>query len=355
MEEKIPLKYIAAVLCALAFSGVLLGVGYIMGGFFLSYEGSTPTTEPTTEATTEATTAETTEETTEATTEETTEATTEETTEETVPEVKLPAMTLKGKQGFLYIPETGQLIMVKGKAGTRIYPASLTKLFTAYVALGVMKTDDKVTVGNELSLVEKGSSVAGLTRGDVLTVQTLIEAMLLPSGNDAATVLAVAAGRKLAGNSELSPKSAVARFVKEMNIQAKNWGLSGTHFANPDGYHKEDHYTTCRDMVKIGELALSNSVIRRAMATPEKVVSLQNPYVSSWINTNLLLQEASEFYNPHAIGMKTGYTSFAGNCLMAAFEANGQEIILGIFGCKEADDRFVDANKIYNAYIKTQE
>lgn len=341
MEENKTRRLLGGVLCILVFAAIVFGCGYVISAFLRPYDvPAEPTAGATTEATTEATTA-------------TTEATQPETmaTDPTVPAVQMPQLSLKAKQAFLYIPRTGQLIMLKGSADERIYPASLTKLFTALVALQIMKIDDTVEVGNEISLVPDGSSVAGLTRGDRVTVQMLIEGMLLPSGNDAAIVLATAAGRALAENENLGYKAAIERFVKEMNQEATRLGLTGTHFANPDGYHQSNHYTTCRDMQKITELAMQNGLILRTAGIWEKPVDIKDPYVEVWQNTNLLLQPDAPYSNTYAIGLKTGFTRSAGYCLVSAFEVEGEVFTVGIFGCKEATDRFEDANTVFEAYI----
>ena len=105
-------------------------------------------------------------------------------------------------------------------------------------------------------------------------------------------------------------------------------------------------------MQKIGQMALTNKTIRQAMATTKVMVDLQYDYPGGWKNTNLLIQPNSEYYNAAAIGMKTGYTRAAGYCLMSAFKVEEKTLMVGVFGCPEMMDRFVDAQKIYDAYIK---
>lgn len=326
MEDKKILRLLAVFLCTLVFTGLLLGTGCMFNGLLDPQE---PTQEPTSE---------------------TTEPTQEPTEEATEPPLTMPQVAQTAKHSFIYIVETGEFLMLKGNEDDRIYPASLTKLFSTYVALLYMDAEETVKVGNEVLQVSDGSSTAHLTPGDKLTVRQLVEAMLLPSGNDAAMTLATAVGRRLAGNSQLSYKKAITRFVEEMNTVAQTVGLTGSHFENPDGYHSTNHYTTCRDMQKIGLLALSQPVIRQIMGMQKVVIDLQYDYPGGWQNTNLLIQPTSEYYNPDAIGMKTGYTRAAGACLMSAFAAEGKTVLIGIFGCPEKTDRFVDAQNIYNIY-----
>ena len=264
----------------------------------------------------------------------------------------MPSLSLTAKHSFIYIVETDQFLMLKGKENDRIYPASLTKLFSTYVALLHMDPETQIKVGSEVYSISEGSSNAGLTPGDVLTVRQLVEAMMLPSGNDAAMTLATATGRVLAGDQKLSYTKAIARFVEEMNATAQTLGLTGSHFMNPDGYHNSQHYTTCADMQKIATLALNQPVLRQVMATQKVVLDLQYDYPGGWQNTNLLLKPSSKYYNPAAIGMKTGYTKSAGNCLMAAFAVEGKTVVVGIFGCPDQTDRFEDVQKIYGAYIE---
>lgn len=322
-------------ICIFAVVCLLLGIGSMMNALLLPLnkieEPTSGVTEPTQPPT---------------------EPPTDPPTEPPIPELTMPELSLTAKHSFIYIVETDQFLMLTGNEDDKIYPASITKLFSTYVALLYLDENTLVTVGNEVLQVPIDSSKAGLTPKDVLTVRQLVQAMLLPSGNDAAMTLAAAAGRKLAGDSKLSYTKAIARFVEEMNTVAQTLGLTGSHFMNPDGYHHRNHYTTCRDMQKIGTLVLAQPVIREVMGTQKVVVDLQYDYPGGWQNTNYLIQPKSDLYNPAAIGMKTGYTNAAGNCLMSAFVSEGKTLIVGIFGCGDKTYRFKEALKIYDAYIQ---
>ena len=203
--------------------------------------------------------------------------------------------------------------------------------------------------GDELSLVKPGSSIAYISRGHSLTVEMLIEAMLLPSGNDAAFVLAAAAGREIAGDPNLSGTAAVEVFNQEMNREALRLGLMGTHFSNPDGYHAEDHYSCPRDVALIAALALKDPVISRYIGLQQDSVVFASGQHITWYNTNRLLNPDSPYYSPEAIGMKTGSTREAGNCLLAAFQRDGRKIVIGIFGSENKTDRYTDAMALLDA------
>lgn len=251
---------------------------------------------------------------------------------------------------FVYNYTEDTLLYSRTLPGGKVYPASVTKLFSAYVALGILDPEEIITVGTEPELVESGSSIAFLGEGQQLTVTMLVEGMLLPSGNDAAMVLSAAAGRRIAGDDTLSDRDAVDAFVTEMNRQAKELDFEKSHFANPDGYHAGCHYTSVPDLVRISRLALENPTISTVMGMYEVDELFVSGQSIKWTNTNLLLQPEESFYHPDAIGMKTGYTSQAGNCLVSAFRCGDNVIVVGILGARNGQSRFVDAVRLLDAW-----
>lgn len=273
----------------------------------------------------------------------------EETPQEQAPDwMTLPAdRELTAQQYFVYDCETAEFVTISGDAGERVYPASITKLFTAYVAGQYLSADKTVEVGDALDLVGWGSSVAELQKGDKITVEKLIAAMMLPSGNDAANVLAAEAGRAL----EDDPETAgVQEFVAEMNRQAQLLGMDDTHFANPDGIHQDDHYSTLGDLAVLGTLALEDPVLMQYAGTAHETVQMESG-AKQWKNTNALINPESPYYCPYAIGLKTGQTPSAGSCLLSAFEYEERTLVIGVFGCPEEDDRFPDTLQLFNETI----
>ena len=215
--------------------------------------------------------------------------------QETVPAWKtFPAdRALTAQQYFVYDCETGEFVVNSCGDGERIYPASITKLFTAYVACQFLPADRLITAGDALDLVFPGSSVAELEKGDQLTVGQLVEAMMLPSGNDAAYVLAVEAGREIGGSS-LPAQEAAGAFVTEMNRQAKALGMKDTHFANPDGIHQDSHYSSAHDLALMGALVLEDPLLMQYVGTANDTVSLTSG-TKQWKNTNALIHPDSEY------------------------------------------------------------
>lgn len=249
---------------------------------------------------------------------------------------------------------SGEMLYCSTPEEDTLYPASITKLFSAYVALQYLGPDQVVTAGWELGLLKPGSSSAGIALGSRLTVESLVAAMLLPSGNDAAYVLAAAAGKAAAGDDSLAARDAVSFFLDTMNQAAQDAELVHSHFADPDGYHREDHYSCPADIGKIAQLALSNPLIARYAALEEDTVRFESGERYTWRNTNRLLNRSSDLYCPDAIGLKTGYTSSAGYCVLAAFRREGREILVGIFGGQDAVTRYSDAVSLFEAALSAE-
>lgn len=252
---------------------------------------------------------------------------------------------------FVYDTRTGQYLQQKGELNEKLYPASITKLLSVYVMLQYLEPEETITVGDALTLVQPDSSVAWLQEGDVLTVSQLVAAMMLPSGNDAAQTAAVATGRVIAENPNLTPTEASQVFVKEMNKYAQLLGMSGTHFANADGFHDDNHYTTMEDLRILAEKILAEPTIVSYTSRTEETVTLLEGE-RTWKNTNFLLHPQLETYIPATIGLKTGYTGMAGSCLMSAFFMEDRLLIIGVFGAPaHTDDRYLDTVELFNTTL----
>ena len=280
--------------------------------------------------------------------------TTQPATPPTTPPTTPAESPLSAEKAFVYNCESRTYAFTKGDLNEKLYPASITKLFTAYVALQYLDPAQSITAGDILDTVPAYSSRIWLVKGNTLTAEQLVSGMLLCSGGDAARVLAAEAGRKIAGNTALPDAEAMAVFVDEMNRQATSLGMSNTHFVNPDGYHHDDHYSCMADLTLIGTLSLDIPLIRQICST----VSIPNPLdgTSLWQNTTSLLDpQNTTFYRGSAVGLKTGYTSKAGRCLLSAFLVNGEYVLVGVFGCPDPNStlipHFQDACYLYDNYL----
>ena len=283
---------------------------------------------------------------------------TEPTVPETVRQIRLEETVspdcMDAEHVFVYDTAQGEMVLCTTSETEQLYPASITKLFSAWVALQMLPEDLVVTAGWELGFLQPGSSQAFIALDSRLTVETIIEGMLLPNGNDAALVLAAATGRWILGKPNATASEAVAAFVSEMNRAAEILEFQNSHFENPDGYHSPGHYSCPADLAKIAALALDEPVLRRCMALQRDTVTFASGETHHWENTNRLLNPESSCYQPEAVGMKTGYTGQAGYCLMAAF---GEEnpLVVGIFGSKDPVSRYEDAAEIYAAWLALPE
>lgn len=241
----------------------------------------------------------------------------------------------------------------KGDLTAVIFPASITKLWTAYVALNSVDPQIIITAEDELDFVEEDSSVAYINKGDQLTAEMLVEGMLLPSGNDAAYVLARAVGEQLVGEEDLSYEQYINAFVDEMNRLAKLAGMYNTNFVNPDGYHDDNHITTMYDVIVMARTILNSDIILKYTSLSDDTVSFLNGKTVVWKNTNLLIDPDSYFYNEAVIGLKTGYTSRAGYCLLSVLKTEKDIKIIGVFQAKTTYARFEDTKFIINCANST--
>ena len=254
-----------------------------------------------------------------------------------------------GSQDFLYNSAAIE---------TKVYPASITKLFTSYVALQYLSLEDTVTVGNEVYYISDDASIAGFRKGDVLTVENLIYGALLPSGCDASYILAAAAGRVILEDPNAGAKDAVNAFISVCNQQVQALGLVNTNIVNPDGYHHRNHYFSLQALAIVGTLVLEDAYLSRVCATASVTITYKNAAGNNCSvtlkNTNKLIHSNSQYYNPLAVGLKTGTTYAAGACLLAAYRVGDRYILVGVLGCDSNNGRFDDANALFERFISQQ-
>jgi D-alanyl-D-alanine carboxypeptidase (penicillin-binding protein 5/6) len=166
--------------------------------------------------------------------------------------------------------------------------------------------------------------------------------MLLPSGNDAAYAIAAYVGKKSQNDFSITKEEAVARFIDMMNEKARALGVKNSVFKTPDGYDAIGQYTTAYDMGLIGCAAANNETI---IDITQKSKS-RNIFVSgedvTWNSTNKLISQYSGQYFPPAIGLKTGTSTMAGRCLVAAAEKDGKKVVCVIMDSSAAG-RWEDA------------
>lgn len=216
-------------------------------------------------------------------------------------------------------------VLVERNGRQRIAPASTTKIMTAIVALERGRQDDVATVSARAARIN-GSSM-GLREGQQFRLGDLLTGMMLRSGNDAAVAVAEHVG------------GSVEAFVEQMNRKAIELGATATHFVNPHGLDKPDHYTTAYDLALITRYAMRNPEFARLVALREAtVVELDRPREWKVRNTNRLLFSYAE-----ADGVKTGTTGRAGNCVVASAARGEQRLIAVVMN---AANRWGDAQNL---------
>lgn len=244
---------------------------------------------------------------------------------------------------------TDEKVLYAKNAEEKCYPASTTKILTAAVILNNVPEDFIFTAGDELDMVNPGSSLAMITKGCQLDVPTMIDALMLPSGNDASYIAAANVGRLLAGNEELPADRAVQEFMDEMNRTARRIGCEATHFSVPDGFHDEDHYTTVKDMLRISLYAMEFPALMESVAKTGITATFETGEQVWWTNSNQLLHDYSESYYMYANGMKTGMTDEAGHCVVATAERFGHDLVCIVFGSDSSSLRWNDTVALMDA------
>lgn len=240
---------------------------------------------------------------------------------------------------------TAGVLLYEKNSEESITAASTTKLLTAIVMLEHVEEDTIFTVGSELSLVGRGSSTADLKNGYVLTVEQALDALLIPSGNDAAYVIAAHVGRNLARDDQISDREAVEYFLVCMNQRAKSLGATDSLFTCPDGYPDGKQYTTASDMLKIALAAAENAMIRKSVSKTYAAYEMKDGTELEFTTTNQLLLPSSSYYYEGSFGMKTGSTPAAGQCMIAGAFAYGHEVIVALFKAPDNSSRWKDCRK----------
>ncbi|MFT4553233.1 MAG: D-alanyl-D-alanine carboxypeptidase (penicillin-binding protein 5/6) [Chlamydiales bacterium] len=264
-------------------------------------------------------------------------------------------LNLDAQAAILVNADTGRILYEKD-ADKLLYPASTTKIATALYALKVkgLELEENVIaqqdsigsvswsekVKSHFTLpahwIEHGSSHIGIKRGERLSFKTLLYALMVASGNDAANVI----GQFVSGD--------VPTFMNEVNAYLNEIGCKNTHYKNPHGLHHPKHQTTARDLVLMTREALKDPVFRNLVLTKRYTrpkTNMQEPMVM--VQTNRLIKKGSTYYYPKAIGVKTGYTGEAGYNLVAAAKDQGRTLIAVVLKCKDRGDTFENVKKMF--------
>lgn len=240
------------------------------------------------------------------------------------------AEVLDAKAAIVIDQDSGT-VLYKMNDDERLAPASTTKIMTALLAVEMADMDMEVTVGREALFAQPEESLAGLRLGQRLFWRHLLDALMLPSGNDAARTIAVQLGRQLSSGKNLDEEEASRVFVQCMNERVKQLDLHNTHFMNPHGLHHPNHYSSAHDLAVIAKEAMKNelfrSIVGQSTADVMLVSSDMVAKMETYSNRNRLLLRGSKYYYEGSTGIKTGFTDEAGYCLVSAADRKGHHII----------------------------
>ncbi len=263
------------------------------------------------------------------------------------PKIEEISADVNALNAYLWNTSTNTVLYNK-QSDQQIAPASTAKMLTALVVLDYCEEDNSVIVGQEVQLIKEGASRAWLNPGNKLTVRQLLDALLLPSGNDAAYALAVYTGRKICGDDNILINKALTAFIKAMNDKAINCGADDSSFINPDGYDEEGQYTTAHDLACIAKQFLKSKTLRAIAGS----YSISDNWLSgqhvTYCNTNELINPESQYYYQCATGLKTGNSKKAGSCLVSSAYIDNDLYICVIMGSTE-EGRWTDSLTLFHA------
>ena len=227
-------------------------------------------------------------------------------------------------QAAMAIDADSGAILFEKNPNLKLRPASTTKIMTALVAVDEFDLDEVVTVGEASRSI---GQTADLVAGEQMTVENLLYALLVNSGNDAALALA----NHDAGGYD--------KFVERMNEKAAKLHLINTYYRNVSGVEQEGHLTTVRDLLTLTKEVVRQPTLAKIVATKEiTIVSIDGKYQHRLVNLNQLLGRLAGI-----TGVKTGWTELAGECLVASVTRDGRTVLTAILN---SPDRFGETEKL---------
>ena len=253
-----------------------------------------------------------------------------------------PDFQIYSSGSVLMDASTGKVLIQKDM-NKKLYPASTTKILTAIIAIEKLDLSSTLTASRSAVMaIPSGYSNAGIKVGESLNVNDLLEMFLIHSANEVGYIFA----EEISGNIE--------NFANLMNQKATELGCINTHFTNPSGIHDINHYSTAYDMAIIARYCMKNETFRNIVNKKSCKFSATDLYPEEryFKNTNSLLDPSNRYYYEYAIGIKTGFTTQAKNCLIAGAQKNGIELIAVMLGAEATENgqsgRYIDAKNLFD-------
>lgn len=260
-------------------------------------------------------------------------------------------LTLSGEGAILIDMDTSEILYEKN-SHSQFYPASTTKIMTAILAIEHGNMDDIVTIDQEVVDLTDGSHIA-LEPGEQLSLEHLLNALLIESANDAAVAIA----KHISGS--------VENFSKLMNEKAKSIGALNTNFVNPNGLPNEEHMTTAYDLALIGRYAMENEKFRSIVKNYTYTIPITNKKTEPrpLKSANRLLYSTEKIDVDGKLtpikydgvnGVKSGYTVAAQQCLVTSLEKDGHRLIAVVLK-SNGKNIYSDIHKLLNYGIENFE
>ena len=240
----------------------------------------------------------------------------------------------------ILIDNKSDKILYSKNMNEKMFPASTTKIVTAIIVLEHCSLNETVTASYDaISSIPNGYVTANIDGGEELTVEELLELLLVHSANDAANVLAEYVG------------GSIDSFVSMMNTKVNVLGLNNTHFTNTYGLQNENHYTSAYDLSIIMKYCLKNDTFRKIAGSASCSIPATNKSEArSYSSTNeLIIPDNSNYYSFVTVG-KTGFTTEAGECLVSCAYKNNMELICVVLGGSTVNNistRFSESKTLY--------
>lgn len=258
------------------------------------------------------------------------------------------AIEINSPSAILIDANTGRILYEKN-SNEKAFPASTTKILTAILVLENCNLNEEVTASyNAIMSVPVGGSNAAIKVDEKLTIKDLLKALLVCSANEAANILAEHVG------------GSIESFVNMMNTRAKELGANNTNFINANGLHDDNHYSTAYDLAIMAKYAMDNFPTFKEVVS---IIRFRLPITDRYdkddrffLNSNQLIVPNSSagsknYYYQYTTGIKTGFTSQAGNCLVASATKDGVNLILVILGATQDEKgvsyRYTDAQSLF--------
>ena len=246
------------------------------------------------------------------------------------------------KGSFLYAEHaclinavTGEVLFEKA-ADEPAEPASTTKIITLLTALSLCDPEETVTIPEAAADVPKDSTLVPIYPGEKMKMKDLLYAMIIRSGNDAANAVAVLCS------------GSIEAFAEEMNQKAAELGMTNSHFVNPHGYTADGHCTTARDLVTAARYGLTLKPFREMVTCLKYTLPATEKRGELVITLKWeIFNPESEYYIPHAAGVKSGYTSSAGFCYVGAYQENGVTLIAAVMGGRGRNMAWTDLKRLF--------